>query len=429
MAIDNYDSNSNTLLRTYASATNLDVPLIGQSSANSTTAAWTTYTATYKDWYGAIPNDDTKRVKINLSTGLLKVPGGINTATINSSSLTASQAVSTDANKNLVSSNLTTASPSTSGTGIEYIAKVEQNAIGKISATKSTVRSASTSQTGVVKLYDGVDSTSTTLAATANAVKTAYDTAVGIVAAADAMVFKGVLAGAASTTYTPAADCGWTYKVSTAGLINGEPVEVGDVLICTADGTDEATSSNVATVKTKWVIIQNNVDGAIFKGSNTFTSGKVIVSDGTAGKVKTGTVAATFTGTSGGSHHHTVSTTDTTLSHSITPATTSLTLAQGTLPVVDTTKFSAGTLPTLTMSVTNEVLSFAWDDGDLPSLASGFFTAGAKPQLKSGTTDVSSTGVSVMTGVTIGNHTYAKVNSPTGNSNVVATGTVAITVS
>lgn len=72
-----YDTNTNTLLRTYASATDLDVPLIGSSSANSTTAAWTSYTGTYKDWYGAIPNDDTKRVKINLSTGLLKTPAGI----------------------------------------------------------------------------------------------------------------------------------------------------------------------------------------------------------------------------------------------------------------------------------------------------------------------------------------------------------------
>ena len=69
--------NTNTLLRTYSSATNIDVPLIGQSSANSTTAAWTTYTNTSKDWYGVIPNDDTKRAKINLSTGHITVPGGI----------------------------------------------------------------------------------------------------------------------------------------------------------------------------------------------------------------------------------------------------------------------------------------------------------------------------------------------------------------
>ena len=71
----------------------------------------------------------------------------------------------------------------------------------------------------------------------------------GIVAAADAMVFKGTLAGAATTTYTPAASRGDTYKVSTAGLINGERVEVGDILICTTDSTAAATSSNVSTVK------------------------------------------------------------------------------------------------------------------------------------------------------------------------------------
>lgn len=72
-----YDSNTNTLLRTYASATNIEVPLIGSSSANSTTASWSTYTATYKDWYGAIPNDDTKRPKMNLSTGKVTIPGGV----------------------------------------------------------------------------------------------------------------------------------------------------------------------------------------------------------------------------------------------------------------------------------------------------------------------------------------------------------------
>lgn len=69
--------NTNTVLRTYASATNIDVPLIGQSSAASTTAAWSTYSGTHKDWYGVIPNDDTKRAKINLSTGAMTVPGGI----------------------------------------------------------------------------------------------------------------------------------------------------------------------------------------------------------------------------------------------------------------------------------------------------------------------------------------------------------------
>ena len=89
--INYYDSNTNTLLRTYSSATNINVPLIGQSSAASTTAAWSTYTGTYKDWYGVIPNDDAKRAKINLSTGAMTVPGGI-TANLTGNATTATRA-------------------------------------------------------------------------------------------------------------------------------------------------------------------------------------------------------------------------------------------------------------------------------------------------------------------------------------------------
>lgn len=103
--------------------------------------------------------------------------GVLTAKTFNSTSLTASQAVSTDASKNLVSTNLTVSDPSASGTGITYIASISQSAVGKITATKSTVRSASTSQTGVVQLNDAINSTSTAQAATANAVKKAYDLA------------------------------------------------------------------------------------------------------------------------------------------------------------------------------------------------------------------------------------------------------------
>ena len=76
-----YNSNTNTLLRTYSSSTNIEVPLIAQSSANSTTAAWTSYTDTSKDWYGVIPNTDSLRAKINLSTGHITIPGGITSVT------------------------------------------------------------------------------------------------------------------------------------------------------------------------------------------------------------------------------------------------------------------------------------------------------------------------------------------------------------
>lgn len=76
----------------------------------------------------------------------LHVDGGVTVT-----DLTASQAVSTNANKKLVSTNLTTSDPAASGTGISYIATISQSATGKITATKSTVQSASTSQAGILK--------------------------------------------------------------------------------------------------------------------------------------------------------------------------------------------------------------------------------------------------------------------------------------
>lgn len=109
-------------------------------------------------------------------------------------------------------------------------------------------------------------------------------------AANDAMIFKGTISGGSTDNYgalTGAANRGWTYKVDTAGKINGVAVEIGDILICLDDNTAAATSSDYATAQTHWVIVQNNVDGAVFKSSNSFTDGKVIIADGTNGKVKT----------------------------------------------------------------------------------------------------------------------------------------------
>lgn len=89
----------------------------------------------------------TTALYINNDGGLVTIGSGGLAIT----SLTASQAVSTDANKKLVSTNLTVSDPTASGTGITYIATISQGATGKITATKSTVRSASTSQTGVTQ--------------------------------------------------------------------------------------------------------------------------------------------------------------------------------------------------------------------------------------------------------------------------------------
>jgi len=109
------------------------------------------------------------------------------------------------------------------------------------------------------------------------------DTVNNLLATNDAMIFKGALdGGASSTTYTPAAERGWTYKVTTAGLINGESVEVGDVLICTVDSTAAATSSNVSTVKANWIIVQTNIDGAV-TGPTSSTGGHIATFSGSSG--------------------------------------------------------------------------------------------------------------------------------------------------
>lgn len=69
------------------------------------------------------------------------------------------------------------ASPSASGTAIQFIDSMSQDATGRMTATKKTVRTGSTSQTGVLQLTDSHTSTSTTTAATPKNVKEAYDLA------------------------------------------------------------------------------------------------------------------------------------------------------------------------------------------------------------------------------------------------------------
>lgn len=109
-------------------------------------------------------------------------------------------------------------------------------------------------------------STDTTLAANSDtiipsqkAIKAYVD---GLIAANDAMVFKGVINASTNPNY-PAADAGHTYRISVAGKIGGASgtnVEVGDMLLCTVDGTAAGTQ---ATVGANWAIIQTNIDGAL----------------------------------------------------------------------------------------------------------------------------------------------------------------------
>lgn len=115
---------------------------------------------------------------------------------------------------------------------------------------------------------------------TQKAVKTYVD---GVLGAVDAMIFKGVIDCSGDPNY-PAADCGWTYKVSVAGKIgagSGTNVEAGDVLICRTDGTLAGTQ---AAVGAQWAIVQANVDGAV-AGPASSVSGNIPTFSGTSGKV------------------------------------------------------------------------------------------------------------------------------------------------
>jgi len=100
-----------------------------------------------------------------------------------------------------------------------------------------------------------------------------YNAILNGIATNDAMIFKGVINGgstASATAYTPAADKGHTYKVATAGYINGEYYQVNDTFICTADSTAAATSSNVSTIKTKWAVVEGNGDYLNIHGGKMF---------------------------------------------------------------------------------------------------------------------------------------------------------------
>jgi len=88
------------------------------------------------------------------------------------------------------------------------------------------------------------------------------------------MVLKGAIAGGSAGAYgalTPAGNAGEAYKVSAAGMINGIAVEVGDMVICTVDGTAEATADTYTTVAANWIVIQSNTD--VFVGAEAGAAG------------------------------------------------------------------------------------------------------------------------------------------------------------
>ena len=178
--------------------------------------------------------------------------GVLTAKTFNSTSLTASQAVSTDANKNLVSTNLTVSDPSASGTGITYIATISQGATGKITATKSTVRTATTAQTGVIQIN----------ATNANSFINQLTTGDSVPTDNDYFISQYVNGGTTTTTYhRRKVSTIWDYvkgkitagtywaniKISDAASYNATP-EMATIKLNGNTGASAASTSNVSLV-------------------------------------------------------------------------------------------------------------------------------------------------------------------------------------
>ena len=155
-----------------------------------------------------------------------------------------------------------------SGTETEWLASLAPDISGKENiSNKVTSLSASSTDTqypSAKLLYDQL----------------ALKADVNAIAANDAMIFKGTIgASADSPTITALPDThsiGWSYKVITAGTYAGNVCEIGDLIICVANGT--AASNN------DWLVVQTNLDGLI-TGPASAVSGNIPSFNGTSGKI------------------------------------------------------------------------------------------------------------------------------------------------
>ena len=128
-----------------------------------------------------------------------------------------------------------------------------QNAVHDALALKAPLNSPAL--TGTPTAPTATASSNDTTIATTAFVKTA----VSGVTVDDALIYKGTLAGGSTAspgTLTPAANKGDTYKVVSRGMVDGIMVDSGVIIICNADNTAAATSSNYGTIRSKWDFLQ-----------------------------------------------------------------------------------------------------------------------------------------------------------------------------
>ena len=170
--------------------------------------------------------------------------------------------ISEGANKTTVDTELSTTSTN----------PVQNKAVKAELDKKATL--ASPTLTGKPLAPTAAEGTNTTQIATTAFVQNAVNK---VLAAGDAMVFKGTLGTGGTVTELPAVhEVGWTYKVITAGTYAGNVCEVGDMIICSTDGT--------AANDAHWTVVQANLDGAV-TGPASSVDKHVAVFSGTSGKV------------------------------------------------------------------------------------------------------------------------------------------------
>ncbi len=147
-------------------------------------------------------------------------------------------------------------------------------------ADGDTVKAGLQVRTTIRPAENGEEIADDTSLATEKAIRTAINAIIGAV---DAMVYKGAINATNDPIY-PAADAGHTYKISHAGKIgggDGEPVEVGDMIICLTDDTSAGTQ---AAVGEHWNIIQVNIEGYVL-GPASAVDENLAAFDETTGKL------------------------------------------------------------------------------------------------------------------------------------------------
>ena len=153
---------------------------------------------------------------------------------------------------------------------IPYATKAQKDASGN-TITETYAPIASPNLTGTPTAPTANAGTNSTQIATTAFVTNAIS---GMAAAAEAMVFKGTISSAAGLPATHKQ--GWTYKVTTAGQYVGVQCEIGDMIICIADGSIVSDSD--------WTVVQANIDGAV-TGPTSAVDSHIAVFNGATGKV------------------------------------------------------------------------------------------------------------------------------------------------